>query len=118
MTTGGWEVENDEDTFESWNLVDGEDGEVIAVFAKGPTDATRDRQWDNAITASAAPELLAALQGAYEQLIGPAMVWGNGIGNDGTKSGPTHEEFCELRKSRIQAARTAIAKATRGRAKR
>lgn len=60
---------------------------------------------------SAAPAMLTALEGLLAQLEGPAMVYGNGIGNDGTKSGLSHEEFNALLDSRIAQARDAIAKA-------
>ena len=46
-----------------------------------------------------------------EQVTGPAMVYGDGRGNDGTKTGLSHQEFNALLKNRIAAARTAIAKA-------
>ena len=44
-----------------------------------------------------------------------ATVWGDGCGNDGKKTGLTHQEFCELRKARYAQARAAIA-AAEGRA--
>ena len=58
------------------------------------------------------PELLAALRGLLAQAEGPAMVYGDGRGNDGTKTGLSHEEFCALRQSRVEAARAAIRAAT------
>jgi hypothetical protein len=61
----------------------------------------------------AAPDLLAALEGLLAQSEGPAMVYGDGRGNDGTKTGLSHEEFNALRKNRIDAARAAISKATK-----
>lgn len=62
--------------------------------------------------AAAAPDLLAALGELLDQATGPAAVYGNGIGNDGQKTGLSHWEFNALRDKRIAAARAAIARAT------
>lgn len=56
-------------------------------------------------------DLLAALKDLLEQTTGPAQVYGDGIGNDGTKTGLTHWEFNALRDERISNARKAIAQA-------
>ena len=56
-------------------------------------------------------ELLGACEGLLSQLEGAAMVCGNGCGNDGKKTGLSQQEFVALRNSRLDAARTAIAKA-------
>jgi hypothetical protein len=61
---------------------------------------------------AAAPDLLGALEGALAQLTGPAQMYGDGIGNNGKKTGLSAEEFNALRDSRLEAARAAIAKAT------
>ena len=68
----------------------------------------------NARLIAASPCLLAALDGVLAQLLGPAMVHGNGIGNSGKKDGLSGEEFQALRTARIEAARAAIAKAKGG----
>jgi hypothetical protein len=60
---------------------------------------------------AAAHDLLKACEDLLEQVTGPAMVYGDGRGNDGTKTGLSHQEFNALLKNRIAAARTAIAKA-------
>lgn len=60
---------------------------------------------------AAAPELLAALEGALAQLTGPVMVHGNGIGANGRKTGLSGEEFKALREQRLELIRAAIAKA-------
>lgn len=65
----------------------------------------------NAALIAAAPEMYEALKGLLAQQEGPAMVWGDGRGNDGTKTGLSHEEFNQLLKKRIDNARAAIAKA-------
>ena len=57
------------------------------------------------------PQLLAALQGLLEQATGPAAIYGDGCGRDGTKTGLSHQEFNQLRDDRINQARAAIAKA-------
>lgn len=67
--------------------------------------------WDNAALIAAAPDLLAALEGALAQLTGPAMVYGDGRGNDGKKAGLSHQEFNALQAERIAKARAAIEKA-------
>lgn len=61
--------------------------------------------------AKAAPDLLAALDGLLAEATGPAMVYGDGRGNDGRKTGLSHEEFNAQRASRIAAARSALSKA-------
>lgn len=58
--------------------------------------------------------LLEACKGLLEQVTGPAMVYGDGRGNDGKKTGLSHEEFNTLRNNRIAKARAAIAKAANG----
>ncbi len=65
----------------------------------------------NARLIAAAPDLLASLLDLLADVTGPAMVYGNGIGNDGKKTGLTHQEFNELRAARIANARAAIARA-------
>lgn len=65
----------------------------------------------NARLIASAPDLYAALEGCLAQLLGPAQVYGNGCGNDGTKTGLSGEEFNALQKSRIEAARAALLKA-------
>lgn len=58
-------------------------------------------------------ELLAALVGCLAQLLGPALVHGDGRGNDGRKTGLSGQEFSRLKAKRIAAARSVIAKARR-----
>lgn len=59
-------VENDEDTFENWLIVDGEGG-LVAIIPKGPTEEIKERQWHVALSLAAAPELLqVARQVEYE----------------------------------------------------
>lgn len=49
-----------------------------------------------------------ALRGLLAQLEGPVMVHGDGIGNDGTKTGLSGEEFDALCKSRVAKARAVL----------
>jgi len=56
--------------------------------------------------------LVSALSDLLAQITGPAMVHGNGCGNDGKKTGLSGEEFSALRKARIDAASSALALAT------
>lgn len=67
----------------------------------------------NARLIAAAPDLLAALRDLLDELTGPAMVWGDGIGNNGVKTGLSHEEFVQRRDARLTAAREALARAER-----
>lgn len=53
-------------------------------------------------------DLRDALSGLLAQVTGPAVVYGDGRGNDGIKDGLSHKEFCDLRDSRINAARAAL----------
>jgi hypothetical protein len=64
--------------------------------------------------AKAAPKLLAAIEGLLAEATGPAMVYGDGRGMDGTKTGLSHEEFNAQRKRRIEAARSALSDAKGG----
>src|SRR5574340_223400 len=45
--------------------------------------------------------LLEACEGLLNQVTGPAMVYGDGRGNDGRKTGLSHQEFNQLRDWRI-----------------
>lgn len=60
----------------------------------------------------AAPDLLEACRELLAQVTGPAMIYGDGRGNDGQKTGLSHSEFNALHDRRIELARAAIAKAT------
>jgi hypothetical protein len=53
--------------------------------------------------------MVEALNGLLAEATGPAMVYGDGRGNDGTKTGLSHQEFNAQRKARIDAARSALA---------
>lgn len=55
--------------------------------------------------------LLKACEGLLRQLEGPAAVYGDGRGNDGRKTGPSHAEFNQLRADCLAKARAVIAKA-------
>lgn len=54
------------------------------------------------------PDLVRVLAELYADATGPAMVYGNGVGNDGKKSGPTHQEFNALRAKRHADAKAAL----------
>ncbi len=53
-------------------------------------------------------EALEALRGLLAQIEGPAMVHGDGRGNDGRKTGLSGDEFRALRDKRIAAARAVL----------
>ncbi len=55
-------------------------------------------------------EMAEVVAGLLAQEEGPAQVFGNGCGNDGTKTGLSGEEFNALRDSRLKAARAVLAK--------
>lgn len=55
-------------------------------------------------------ETTAALAGCLAQITGPAIVHGDGRGNDGRKTGLSGAEFNALRAERIAAARKILAK--------
>lgn len=57
---------------------------------------------------AAAPKLLTALVDLLEQATGPAMVYGDGRGNGGKKTGLSHWEFNKLRQARIDQANNLI----------
>ena len=56
--------------------------------------------------------LVEAVERLLNQVTGPAQVYGDGIGNDGRKTGLSHWEFNELRDERIAFARAALQSAT------
>lgn len=52
--------------------------------------------------------LVEAVERLLNQVTGPAQVYGDGIGNDGRKTGLSHWEFNELKDERIAFARAAL----------
>ena len=88
--------------------------EVARIPWDVPTGTRKEAEERAALIVRAVNErddLIAALKGALAQLTGPAMVHGDGRGNDGKKTGLSHGEFCALQAQRIEAARAALARA-------
>lgn len=92
----------------SWRVC-GPASPVCRIFGG---QSSGDAEVANARLIAAAPDLLAALRDLLDELTGPAMVWGDGIGNNGVKTGLSHEEFVQRREARLTAAREALARAT------
>lgn len=101
-------------------LVVNRDGKLLAIldseseaywFTRNRGHATDAVYFQAPIDYAMAPALLEALKEALAQMTGPAGIWGDGRGNDGKKTGLSHQEFNELFQARINAAREAIRQA-------